>query len=88
MIEIELFRSPYCTRCESVLRALRERLSIVNGLAARLEERDVLQHIDRAVELGILQTPALVIDGTLVQQGHVDASALEQWLSTQVGRAR
>lgn len=65
-IKLELFYSPYCPRC----RKARERVRSIatNWPAGCLEvhELDVVKELDRAVTRGVMQTPALAIDGELV----------------------
>ncbi|AOE85932.1 glutaredoxin family protein [Pseudomonas sp. TCU-HL1] len=63
-MKIELFYSPGCERCaraKADLRAIAE--ATVNDVEWR--EIDVLDALDRAVEVGVLTLPALAIDGTL-----------------------
>lgn len=67
--EIELFYSPYCRRCANARRRLR---ALVTSLACPnlyYRERDVLENLERAVDLGVTTTPALAIDGRLVNAG-------------------
>lgn len=65
-IKLELFYSPYCPRCCKARERVR---SIVTSWPARcfeLCEVNVVNELDRAVAVGVLQTPALAIDGQLV----------------------
>lgn len=75
---IELFSAPHCSNCASVAKQIEARFA---GDNIELRRRNVLENIDRAVDLGILRTPALVIDGRLVHQGAVSTKRLEQLLS-------
>lgn len=69
---IELYYSPFCPHCASARREL------TPALPANCEvlERNVLEYIDAAVDLGIKQIPALVVNGVLVQQGGLNVAAL------------
>lgn len=66
MIEVEVFSSPGCGKCA--------RAKALLGVVARelgadhihWREVDILKEMDYAVELGIMSTPAIAIDGKLV----------------------
>jgi predicted DsbA family dithiol-disulfide isomerase len=64
-MDVELFISPYCTRCRGVQRTLRAALSGLPEGTIRYTECNVIEYLDRAVDLGITATPALVINGKL-----------------------
>jgi thioredoxin 1 len=66
MVKIEVFVLPGCTRCNSGLDALRATATSFAKDSFLWEERDMLQSIEDAVKLGILSSPAIAIDGTLV----------------------
>ena len=65
-LEIELFYSPYCTRCAAARQRLRALLCGAAGRHLAYRERNVLENLERAVELGVTATPALAIGGRLV----------------------
>lgn len=58
---------PGCARCGTLAENAREAVK-VSGVDATVEERHDPMEI---VQMGILTTPALVIDGELVLAGHV-----------------
>ena len=65
-ILIEVFAAPGCSTCaqkRQALRAVTEELG-----AARFDWRDLdlLENIERAVELGVMSPPSLAIDAELV----------------------
>lgn len=80
-LNVELFISPYCRRCKGVRKSLRAVLSDLPAGAAHFEERNVLQHLDRAVELGVTATPALALNGTLMAVGGWRDAQLRAWLA-------
>jgi len=86
-VEVEFFYSPYCRRC----RKARERLRALAGAWSeeqlRLRERDVLEALDRAVAVGVIQTPALVIDGRLVPGPVPSRRALEKLMREHLSNA-
>ena len=66
MIKVEVFSSPGCGKCaraKAVLKALTEELG-----ADKVSWRDIniLDEMDYAVALGVMSSPAIVIDGKLV----------------------
>lgn len=65
MINVEVFVLPDCARCLSGLGELKEIAQSFGADVFRWEERNLLEHIDQAVQLGILSAPAIAIDGKL-----------------------
>ena len=66
MVKVEVFSSPGCGKCvqaKALLKAIAEELG-----QDRLTWRDVniLEEMDYAVDLGVMSTPAVAIDGELV----------------------
>lgn len=65
MIDIDVFVLPGCERCLSGLGALEEVVRSFGAGTFSWEECNLLQNIDRAVQLGILSAPAIAVDGKL-----------------------
>ena len=65
MISIDVFVLPGCGRCLSGLAELKEIVQSFGPAAFRWEERNLLDNIEAAVQLGILSAPAIAVDGTL-----------------------
>jgi len=66
MTKIEVFTAPGCGKCG---KAKDELANIVSQLGSeRFEWREVniLQEMDYAIELGVLATPAIAINGELI----------------------
>jgi len=66
MIKIEVFTAPGCGKCG---KAKDELEIIVNQLGSeKFEWREVniLQEMDYAIELGVLSTPSIAINGELI----------------------
>lgn len=68
-LEIEFFYSPYCTRCAAARRRMQTLLVAPAGQKFIYRERNVLENLERAVELGVTATPTLVIGGRPVNTG-------------------
>jgi predicted thioredoxin/glutaredoxin len=62
-MKIELFQVPGCARCDS---AKAELQTVATAAGADWCEVNALDALDRAVDLGVLTLPALLIDGELV----------------------
>ncbi len=82
---IELFHAPDCPRCDRARTLLRELLAALNDDRLEYRERDVVTALDDAVRLGILATPALVINGRLAFTGLPDRKRLEAALQAALG---
>ena len=66
MFKVEVFSSPGCGKCaqaKSVLKTIAEELG-----QGKITWRDVniLEEMDYAVELGVMSSPAIAIDGRLI----------------------
>lgn len=86
MINVELFTAGGCGRCA---KAKQEVQSVVEKLGQEhLHWRavDVVEEIDYAVSLGILSTPAIVIDGELVFTSLPNSRALQRELQERLQR--
>lgn len=65
-MHVELFYSRYCPRCRKAREQVRSLVAHWSTQRLQFRELDVLQELDRAVAVGVLQTPALAIDGQLI----------------------
>lgn len=62
MIKVEVFSLPGCTQCSASLDALKQVVLSFDPHTFSWHELDLLAHIDEAVQLGILTTPAIAIN--------------------------
>ncbi len=62
-LRVELFFAGGCSKCAEARDALRE---AAQSAGAHWSETDIAKHPDRAVDLGVLSTPAVAIGGKLV----------------------
>ncbi|WP_148862209.1 glutaredoxin family protein [Marinobacter fonticola] len=72
---IELFSAPHCGHCSATAERLRSWLA---NRGFEIQEYNILDHIDRAVDLGIQRAPALVLDGAVIHQGPIGNQRLRQ----------
>ncbi len=61
---VEVVNSPGCSKCRAALDAIKKFAQGKEGIEIR--ELDVLEHPARIVELGVMMTPAIAINGKLV----------------------
>lgn len=80
---IEMFSAPNCPHCSAATERICEWLADVDF---ELQRHNVLDNIDRAVELGIRQTPALVVNGKLIHQGPMTEKRLQRLFAQQPWR--
>ena len=79
-IKLELFYSPYCSRCRKARKAVQSFAAAWPADRLHYRELDVLEELERAVTLGVMQTPALAIDDVLVAGPLPSTKALEDLL--------
>ncbi len=85
-LKVELFTANICSRCE---RAKSDLSAVVKELG---EERcdlsfvDVVENHDYAVELGVLATPALAVNGKLVFAPLPERSVVLQTLQAEINQ--
>jgi predicted DsbA family dithiol-disulfide isomerase len=78
-IELDLYVSPYCPRCDAMLENLAA-LNSVSGRPLTIRKRDVLEHLDVAVAAGVCATPVFVLDGRVLASGRVTPNRLRKIL--------
>lgn len=83
-MKIELFQVPGCARCDC---AKAELQTIAAAQGVEWCEVNALDELDRAVDLGVLTLPALVIDGELTFAALPTPAALRQELQRRAGDA-
>ncbi len=66
MVKVELFTADFCSRCAGARTALVEAIEDLGQEQFELRLLDVVEEIDHAVEVGVLATPAIAVDGELV----------------------
>ncbi|HEC18504.1 MAG TPA: thioredoxin family protein [Gammaproteobacteria bacterium] len=68
-IKVEVFSSPGCSKCGHAKEALRKLVDELGEDQIDWREVNILDELDYAVELGVLSTPAIAINGELVFSG-------------------
>lgn len=75
-IKVEVFASPGCGQCGRVSDLLRHLAREMSADRIDWREVNVVEEFDYAVELGVLATPAIAIDGRLRFTGLPSINAL------------
>jgi thioredoxin 1 len=83
-INVEFFFAAGCSKCVAAREALRE----VAQAAPRIDwkEIDIAKNPHRAVEVGVVSTPAVAIDGELVFNSMPTAAALRNAIEAKAGK--
>jgi len=66
MIKIEVFTAPGCGKCGKAKEVLRDIVENMQPHDVIWKEVNILHDIDYAVDLGVLSTPAIAINGDLI----------------------
>lgn len=66
MVKVEVFSSPGCGKCIQAKTLLQAVAEALGADKVTWREVNILEEIDYAVDLGILSSPAIAIDGVLV----------------------
>ncbi len=65
-IKIEVFSSPGCGKCGHAKDVLRKLVLEIGAEKMQWRVVNILDEMDYAVEIGVLSTPSIAIDGVLV----------------------
>ncbi len=83
-INVEVFSSPGCSKCGHARELLKKIAQEKGGDCLRWREVDILEELDYAVQLGVLSTPAIAIDGELIFTGLPSARKLQILLEQRI----
>lgn len=87
MLKVEVFTSPGCTGCASAKDTLKRMAMELGSERIAWREVDVLKEMDYAVELGVLSTPAIAINGRLVFTALPSAKKLRAALEAEMRKS-
>ena len=65
-IRVEVFSSPGCGKCGHAREVLQKLAEEIGGGRIHWREVNVLDEMDLAVQLGVLSTPAIAVNGKLL----------------------
>ncbi|HHJ34464.1 MAG TPA: glutaredoxin [Gammaproteobacteria bacterium] len=80
MTKIEVFTAPGCGKCGKAKHVLEDIARQMGADKFEWREVNILQEMDYAIELGVLSTPAIAIQGKLVFSALPSARQLQQTL--------
>ena len=80
MIKIEIFTSPGCSKCGHAKTTLQKTVAELGEDSFSWREVNILEELDYAVDLGVLSTPAIAIDGELCYTSLPSTKQLRQQL--------
>jgi len=80
MTKIEIFTAPSCSKCGKAKDKLKVIVTQLGDEQFDWREVNVLQEMDYAIELGVLSTPSIAINGKLVFTALPSAKKLLQAL--------
>ncbi len=83
---VELFTSNVCSRCVQAKATLRELIDELDDAPFELRFIDVIENLDYAVEIGVLATPALAVNGELISTSIPGKRKLRELLIKQLAR--
>ena len=81
MIKVEVFTAPGCGKCGKAKHVLED---IVNEMGAdkfEWREINILKEMDYAIELGVLSTPSIAVNGELIFTALPSIKQLQKTLS-------
>ena len=81
MLKIEVFSSPGCAKCGHAKDVLKKVAKEVGGDRIEWREVSVLDEMDYAVKLGVLSTPAIIVNGELLWTSLPSEKKLRQTLA-------
>ena len=84
MTKIEVFTAPGCGKCGKAKDELETIVDQLGNEKFEWREVNILQEMDYAIELGVLSTPSIVINGELVFTALPSARQLLQALESRL----
>jgi len=84
-IQVEVFASPGCGKCGHAKDVLKKISEEIGGNQIEWREVNILDEMDYAVEIGVLSTPSIAINGELVFTSLPSANKLRAELEKQLG---
>jgi len=83
-VNVDVFSSPGCGKCGHAKEVLRKLVEELGEEKVSWRDVNILEDIDYAVELGVLSTPSIAINGELVFKSLPSAKRLRDVLINQL----
>lgn len=84
-IKVDVFSSPGCGKCGHAKDVLKEIADEIGGNKIEWREVNILDEMDYAVDIGVLSTPSIAINGELIFTSLPSAKKLRAELEKQLG---
>jgi len=81
MTKVEVFTAPGCGKCGKAKQVLETMVNEMGADKFEWREINILQEMDYAIELGVLSTPSIAINGELVFTALPSVKQLQQTLN-------
>jgi len=85
-INVEVFSSPGCGKCGHAKDVLKKIATEIGDGQIEWREVNILNEMDYAVEIGVLSTPSIAINGHLIFTSLPSAKKLRAELEKQLGQ--
>ena len=85
MIKVEVFSSPGCGKCAQAKAVLKSVAEELGQDKVTWREVNILEEMDYAVDLGVMSSPAIAIDGELMFSSLPSARKLRAELGRRLG---
>lgn len=85
MIKVEVFSSPGCAKCAQAKAVLKAVAEALGQDKVTWREVNILEEMDYAVDLGVMSSPAIAIDGELMFSSMPSAGKLRAELGRRLG---
>ncbi len=85
-VKVEIFSSPGCGKCGHAKEALHKLADEIGADKIQWREVNILDDLDYAVELGVMSTPSIAINGDLVFSSLPSAKKLRAELESRLGQ--
>jgi len=83
-VKVDVFSSPGCGKCGHAKDILRDLVEELGEEKVNWRDVNILEDIDYAVELGVLSTPSIAINGVLVFKSLPSPKRLREVLINQL----
>lgn len=81
-INVEVFSSPGCGKCAQAVQVLRAVAEEFGPDKVQWRQVNILEELDHAVEVGVLTSPAIAVEGKLVFAGLPSVRDLRNYLTS------
>jgi len=87
ILKVEIFSSPGCGKCGHAKEALHKLVDEIGADKIQWNEVNILDALDYAVELGVMSTPSIAINGDLVFSSLPSIKKLRAELEARLGKS-